>query len=120
MQKYRERHAIGACCLCVGTVCVETSYISLDDCFAAFCQSGLAFAAPKEHQYYNTKPPWANTAVSLESIRDDRGWLIELKELSAAKREASTAIRVGMGKMREWRWLDAADSGGGIAESGRR
>ena len=69
MQKYRKRHAIGACCLCFSTVCVETSYIPLDDCFAAFCRSGLAFAAPKEHQYYNTKPPWANAAVSLGSIR---------------------------------------------------
>ena len=85
---------------------------STDDCFAAFCQSGLAFAAPKEHWYYSTKPPWANAAASLGLGR----WgLIEPKELSAAKREASAVIRVGKGKMREWDRLDAADFGGGMA-----
>ena len=46
--------------------------------------------------------------------------MIEPIELQAAKREASAAVGVGNGKMREWNLLDAADSGGGMAESGQR
>ena len=75
--KYGERRASVCAGLYISIVTTETSYISVDDCFAAFCQSGLAFAAPKEHQYYNTKPPWANTTVSLGSVRVGKGKMRE-------------------------------------------
>ena len=35
--KYEERRADVCACLCISIVTTETSYISVDDCFAAFC-----------------------------------------------------------------------------------
>ena len=42
------------------------------------------------------------------------------KSVKRGKKEAIAAVEVGWGKMREWDCLNAADSGGGMAESGRR
>ena len=41
------------------------------------------------------------------------------RDIIAKSPRISAAVRGGMGKMREWDRLDAADSGGGMAESGR-
>ena len=53
MQKYRERHASVRVCLCNSIVCIETSDISLDDCFAAFfCPNMEVFHPHKEQLKY--------------------------------------------------------------------
>ena len=46
MQKYGERHADVCACPCNCIVCIETSYIPPDDCFAVLCHVSRDWLAP--------------------------------------------------------------------------
>ena len=46
MQKYGERHASVCVCPCNCIVCIETSYIPPDDCFAVLCRVNRDWLAP--------------------------------------------------------------------------
>ena len=50
LPKYRERHARICVCLCFSIVDIEVLKFLMTIAFAVFCQSGLAFAAPKEQR----------------------------------------------------------------------
>ena len=61
--KYEERRA-GVCAyLCISIVTTETSYISTDDCFAAFCLVNRDWLAP----------PRKNSDSIAKNRRDWRG-----------------------------------------------
>ena len=77
---------------CISIVRLETSDIPSDDCFAAFCLVNRDWLPP----------PRKNNDIIPKTAAID------------------AAVWVGRGKMREWDRLDAADSGGGMAELGRR
>ena len=61
--KYGERRAGVCACLCVSIVISETSYIPLDDCFAAF------YLVNRDR----FSPPRKNSSIIAQIVADGRG-----------------------------------------------
>ena len=77
VKKYRERRARGCAYLCNSTVFTEISYVSTDDCFAAFCLVNRDWLAPHRcsHCLAAARYRSADTRKYGNSIaKNRRGW----------------------------------------------